>query len=240
MKTHFLTTSKNKHHLWKGLNAFLKSQLYSSELWQLPAFWPMVCTFITKQIHHVNLVRQIGRSAVLAHVANKRHLVGDIFLLIGVGAIFFHQIFDPRPWDHSWYFTNWFFFFEDLMWWMLLLFGSVATLFYWPSKSKSVYIVFTTLHSIGWLVIIHKSFFVTDFTSFHSLPVWDMWIVAASFGIGFILAVDHLAYVWEHKTKGNHKRFVMLAEHKETIDRKELDRMLANNVNEYHSLYKHY
>jgi hypothetical protein len=202
--------------------------------------WRLLQDAKNKVLNHVNLVVVNGRVVVLSHSKNERHLVGDLFLVLAVVSFFLHQFFPQAPNDKNWYYTNWFYFLRTLRPWMIGFFGTLSILYYWPKKNKSVYIVFTVLHSLCWLGIIHFSFLVDDYDSFHSIPHWGFWVVAISFGIGFVLAADHLVYVLEHKVKGNHKRFVMLAEHKDKIERAELDRMLDNNANEYRKLYTNY
>ena len=183
----------------------------------------------------------LGRTVVLSHVRNSRHLVGDVFIGLVAISFFLHQFFPMEPWDHSWYYTNWFYFLRTLRPWMMGLFGTLAILYYWPSKNKSVYILFTALHSLCWLGIIHYSFLVNDFASFHSYPYWSYWVIAGFVGMGFVLAADHLVYVFEHKIKGNHKRFVGLAEMDTTkVDRDLRDRLLRDNANEYRKLYTNY
>jgi hypothetical protein len=197
------------------------------------------------KIYLMNLVSQVQatglRAALRTHLCNSRHLVGDAFIVLTVVSFFLHQFFSMEPWDHSWYYTNWFYFLRTLRPWMIGLFGTLAVLYYWPSKNKSVYIVFTVLHSLCWLGIIHYTLLVYDFNSFHSYPHWSYWVMAGAVGIGFVLASDHLVYVYEHKIKGNHKRFVGLAEMDTTkVDPELRDRLLRDNANEYRRLYTNY
>lgn len=123
---------------------------------------------------------------------------------------------------------------------MMGLFGTLAVLYYWPSKSKSVYIIFTVLHSLCWLGIIHYSLLVYDFNSFHSYPHWSYWVLAGSFGLGFVLAADHLVYVYEHKIKGNHKRAIGIGEMDDSVDAETKLRLLKDVANEYRRLYTNY
>lgn len=190
--------------------------------------------------NHASQALRIGRVAVLAHVNNSRHLVGDVFITLVGFSFFLHQFFSMNPWDESWYYTNWFYYLRTLRPWMMGMFATLAMLYYWPSKSKSVYIVFTALHSLCLLGFFHFAFLVYDYYSFHSVPAWSFWVFAFSIGTGFVLASDHLVYVFEHKIKGNHKRFVMLEEHKAKLDAETRQRMLTSNLNEYHNLYKNY
>lgn len=191
-------------------------------------------------LSHVNQGLRIGRAASLAHLNNARHLTGDVFLALSVLAFFLRYFFSPLEDDRSWYYTGWFFFFGTLRPWMIGAFGTLATLYYWPRKNKSVYIAFTVLHSLCLLGVIHFSFLVYDYNSFHSYPNWSFWVLALSVGSGFVLASDHLVYVFEHKIKGNHKRWVMLEEHKEKLDAETRQRMLSDNLNEYRRMYTHY
>lgn len=170
---------------------------------------------------HVPQGLKIGRAAVLSHLANVRHLVGDIFLFLGLVSFFLHQFFPEPPNNHSWYYTNWFYFIYTLRPYLMLLFWSLAILYYWPTANKSVYIIFTVLHSAGILGIIHYSFFVYDDKTFHTFPAWDIILMALSFGVGFVVTADHLVYLWEHKRKGNHARFVGLAEIDAPLDVKD-------------------
>lgn len=198
--------------------------------------WDVMTNYL---LNRANQGLALGRIAVLAHLNNSRHLVGDVFLGLVIGSFFLHQFFSMEPWDHTWYYTNWFYFFKSLRPWLMGLFGTLAILYFWPSKSKSVYIPFTILHSLCWLGVIHFSFFVYDFNSFHSVPGWSLWVMAGSVGVGFVLASDQLVYIFEHKIKGNHKRFVGLAE-MTGVDPQLRDRMLKDNANEYRRLYTNY
>lgn len=218
----------------KSLCERLLQYFLSSPLWR----WVSLAR--TTLSNHVSQVLRTGRSAAKAHLSNSRHLVGDVFLLAACGSFVLYHFFPSDPWDKNWYYTNWFYFLRTLRPWMIGLFATVAILFYWPKKSKSVYIVFTILHSLCWLGIIHYAFLVNDYKSFHSYPSWSYWVLAGSFGMGFMLCAEHLVFVFEHKIKGNHKRWVMLEEHKEKLDRETRERMLANNLNEYKNLYTNY
>jgi hypothetical protein len=180
-----------------------------------------------------------GRAALMAHVSNKRHLVGDVFIVIGVFGLVFHQIFSESARDMKWYYVNWYYFFYTIRPFVMMLFWSVAAFMY--SSNHSGKIVFSLFYCAAILGIIHYSFFVHDYKSYHSFPVWGVWIMAGAIGIGFLSTVNHLVFVWEHKIKGNHKRFVGLAEMDVTkVDRDLRDRMLSDNANEYRNLYKNY
>lgn len=185
-----------------------EEKLNSGRLWRQLSSW--LQSLVSDMMSRAQLGLEIGRIAVRAHLANERHLVGDIFLLIGVIAIFFHQFFPEGPNDRTWYYTNWFYFFYALRPFLILLFWSVTSYLY--STKKSGLIIFTVLHSAAWLGILHYSCFVYDYESYHSIPAWDIIVLALAFGVGFILAVEHMVYVWEHKRKGNHCRFVGIAE----------------------------
>lgn len=204
MKTIFLT-------LYKPITTKCVSTLQKlSSLFSLRSLQRVIC-YVT---NHAPQALQLGRVAVTSHLANVRHLVGDIFLFMGLVGFFLHQFFPEPPNDHSWYYTNWFYFIYTLRPYIVLLFWSLAVLYYWPKANKSVYIIFTVLHSSGWLGLIHYSFFVYDDKTFHTFPAWDIVLMALSFGIGLVMCADHLVYLWEHKRKGNHARFVGLAEMK--------------------------
>lgn len=202
--------------------------------------WCLQSDVKTMLLSRASRVLKTGRTASLAHLSNARHLTGDVFIALAVLSFFFRYFFSPLEDDRSWYYTGWFYFFGTLRPWMIGVFGTLALLYYWPKKSKSVYIVFTSLHSLCLLGVLHYSFNVHDYDSFHSYPAWGFWLLAAEFGIGCVLAADHLVYVFEHKIKGNHKRWVMLEEHKSKLDAATHQRMLRNNLNEYHQLYTHY
>jgi hypothetical protein len=228
-----LTTLKPFHRLWESLLQHSVSlDSLSSDLAvkkKMLSLWS-----------RVSLALKTGQTASRSLCLNSRFLVGSMFLIMAVGSIFLYLLFDENADDRSWYYTGWFFFFRTLRMWMVLTFAPLAILYYVPSKSKIVYIVATVFTSCGILGIIHYSFFVHDYYSFHSFPVWSMWVLALSFGMGFVLAADHLVYVFEHKIKGNHKRFVMLEEHRDKIDAATRQRMLQDNLNEYRRIYTHY
>ncbi len=158
----------------------------------------------------VNLGLEIGLIAVRSHLSNKRHLVGDAFLLIGGVCFVFYQFFPESPDDRSWYYTNYFYLFRTLRPWMIGLFWSVTSYCY--SSGKSGQIIFTVIHTGAWCGLIHYSFFVYDYDSFHSFPMWSVVVLGLAFALGFIFATNHLVYVWEHKKRGNHARIVGLIE----------------------------
>lgn len=187
---------------------------------------------------HVRQGLALGLAAFRAHVAVSKFLVGDVFICLGGLSLVFHQLFSSTVIDQDWYYLNWFYFLYALRPFVMGLFFSVAAYCY-ASKTTGR-MLFGVMHCIAWCGIIHYSFFVHDFATYHSFPMWSVWLLAAAWGVGFILGVHHLAYLWEHKWKGNHKRFVMLAEHRDSIDPETRERMLTNNLNEYRNLYKHY
>lgn len=213
------------------IGALLWSPLHLSQRQAVLDYFQRIQSRVTLEV-------KIGRIAVQSHCANKRHLVGDSFLILGGLAIFFHQVFNESAPDHIQHYGNNFHLFYTLRPFIMLVLWSVTSYCY--STNKSGLIIFTTLQSAGWLGIIHYSFFVHDYYSYHSWPLWSMWFLAVGLGVGFMMAVDHLVYVWEHKIKGNHKRFVMLAEHRDKIDAETRERMLTDNLNEYRNLYKNY
>lgn len=159
---------------------------------------------------HVAPVLRNGLTAVRSHLANKRHVMGDAFLVVGVGCIFLHKLFPIDPWMKGWYYTNWYYYFEDQFWGYCLLFWSVTAYMY--ASEKSGRIIFFVLHVAGWLCVYHFYFEVYDYNSYHSFPIWYAWILCLTLATGFITVVDHLVYVWEHKTKGILCRFVGLVE----------------------------
>jgi hypothetical protein len=191
--------------------------------------------------HHVHQGTQHFRRASMSLLSNSRYLVGGIMLIMVVISFYLPQFFSgfKSLRDYTWYYRNWYYQIYALRPWMMALFGSVALLYFWPSKSKSVYIVFTLFHAVAWLEIIHLSFFTFDDPSFHAIPLWSVFVMAGSFATGFVVASDHLVYVFEHKIKGNHKRFVGLAE-MTGVDPELRDRMLKDNANEYRRLYTNY
>lgn len=194
----------------------------------------------TMLLSRASQVLKTGHTASRAHCSNARHLTGDVFLVLTVLAFFFRYFFSPLEDDRSWYYTGWFYFFGTLRPWIMGCFATLAVLYYWPKNKKSVYILFTVLHSLCLLGVIHFSFLVHDYNSFHSYPAWGFWFIALFAGTGFVFSAEHLVYVFEHKIKGNHKRWVMLQQHKDKIEPNTRERMLADNLNEYHQIYTHY
>lgn len=235
MKTqsHFFTDykplCKKLNNLLFAIGALLWSPLHLSQR-------QAVLNFIQTIQSRATLVAKIGLIAVRAHVANKRHLVGDMFLVLGGCAVFFHQFFNESAPDHIQHYGNSFHLFYTLRPFIMLLMWSVTSYCY--STSKSGMIIFTVLHSAGWLGIIHYSFFVHDYYSYHSWPIWSMWFLAAALGVGFMLAVDHLVYIWSHKKTGNHARLVGIAEMNLPLEEK--DEILRGLANEYREMYKKY
>jgi hypothetical protein len=215
--------------------SIFQSSIFWSAWQSVQRFVPVIISLLT---HHVRQGLSIGLAAFRAHAAVSKYLVGDVFIVLGVFGLFLHQFFSPTVIDKDWYYLNWFYFLYAIRLFTVMLFLSVAAWLY--SSKHSGLIFFVVIHCAAWLGVIHHSFFVYDFKSYHAVPIWQAWVIAASFGTGFLLAVNHLVYVWEHKIKGNHKRFVMLAEHGDKIDPETRQRMLSDNLNEYRNLYKNY
>lgn len=185
---------------------------------------------------HVRPVLQYGLSAIKAHWGNKSHVIGDILILLGVVSFFIYLLFPEPGHDANWYYGNWFYYFFSVRIYLILIFWGTANYFYTESKT---YKFINYLKLSGGLVgLTHYSFFVTDDVSYHEFNLWWVIAVCISVGFGIIQSLQHLVYIWEHKAKGNHCRFVGVAEQDLPIQQK--DRIFKQLAREYRDLRNHY
>lgn len=179
-----------------------------------------------------DLVRPVlrnGPTAVLAHLSEGRYLVGDLFLCLVVLAFFFHQFFPESPNDRTWYYTNWFYLFYTLRLWFAFVFVSLAAFCFWPKHHLVSLILFVVSQGVGWAGVLHYSFFVYDYQSFHSFPDWSVMVAALSIALGFCVSSDYAIHRYNHWIRGNHMRFIGIGEStKMTVEEKgKLAEMLA-------------
>jgi hypothetical protein len=189
-------------------------------------------TFVSREV-------QDGRDACAALFNNTRGLVGNGLLVVGVFAIIFHQLFlNESPRDWAWFFINDYYFYSSIKLYVALVFWSIAFLLLSPAKWKIAYIPFSLVSSFAFLEIIHISFFIDStqlaaiyhqygFKStqyqheakrlndlFNTVPVWYVFVMAIALGFGFVKSFDYLLYRFHHVLRGNHTRFVGMAENK--------------------------
>lgn len=169
-------------------------------------------------------LRSLARRAVLAGraastqfsislielVSNDRHLAGLGFGMVGAIAIFFHLLFDEsvRKDPMFGYYENAYYFMYSLRQWFVLIFVSTSLFLFHPVKSKSIWIVYALAVSVGVCGVVHYSFFVTDYASYHSFPVWYVIIFSLGIGAGFLKAMDYLLYRKYHLKDGNIARII--------------------------------
>jgi hypothetical protein len=155
---------------------------------------------------YANQVARAGRVAFEELVTNDRVLSGLGMGMVGFISMFAYLLFPEgdRSYIESWYFVNWFYYLETIRGPLALIFFSACFHLVAPAKYKSIWIVYALATSTGVCGVIHYSFFVTDFHSYHALP--NMWLVILpSFGLGFgfMKAMDYLCYRKYHLKDGN-------------------------------------
>jgi len=179
---------------------------------------------------------QYGLSATKAHLANKAHVIGDILLILGVVSFFFYQIFPEAGHDNDWYYGNWYYYFFSVRVFLIFIFWGSANYLY--SNSKTYRFANYLILCSGIVGFAHYSFFVTDDVTYHELPLWWVILFGVAAGFGFIQSLKQLVYIWEHKKKGNHARFVGVAE--QDMPEELRDTFLKSLAKEYRELNKHY
>ena len=164
--------------------------------------------FITLAIFHVRRVVAAGPVALNELATNTRHLIGLGFGMVGGVSIFLHLLFDEAARDLSWYYVNWFYFFFDLRLWFVLIFFSFSFLLCTPAKFKLAVVAYSIPSSAGFIGLIHYSFFVSSFESYHSLPVWYVLMIGAALGFGFCFTINYLCYRKYHLKDGSVARVI--------------------------------
>jgi hypothetical protein len=63
--------------------------------------------------------------------------------------------------------------------------------------------VYALTFSVGLCGVVHYSFFVTSFQTYHSFPFWYVIVLCFGLGFGFIMTADYLCYRKYHLRDGN-------------------------------------
>lgn len=195
----------------------LKTKTKPLTKWEnhLKLLWPLLRSLLqaclpTELQAPAHLAIQNGLSVLRS---NKRKVVGFVLLMVGVFGIFSHQLFfNEAVRDHSWYYLNWYYLVFTLRPYIVLLFWSAGFILFIPTQYRLAFIPFSLANSFAWIGLLHYSFFVDSNESFHAFPEWSIIVASVALGFTVIMSLESLAYWLNHKVRGNHSRFVGIAE----------------------------
>ena len=163
-------------------------------------------------------------------IRNKRHLVGIVMLLMGVGSIFAHQfLFDPWAEPHDvckilgftpqqciketgWCYLSWFYYWHTIRLCVAAIFGAIGMILFIPTKHSLSFIPFSILQAFGWIGLIHFSFFARSFETYHAFPAWEIIVIGFALGFAIVMSTNYLTYWYNHKALGNWSRYVGVTE----------------------------
>lgn len=167
-------------------------------------FSPWLPLLLRYWMSSVNPVAVAGRVALTEYFSNNRYLVGFTLGLAGFLVLPLYAFFpeSDRTYYHTWYFVNWFYFLETIRLWLALILLPAAIYLHTPAKHKSIWVVYCLVLSIGVGGVVHYSFFVYDYNSYHSIN-WLVFLIAPSIGFGFAMATKNLVYRKYHLKDGN-------------------------------------
>jgi hypothetical protein len=184
---------------------------------------------------YVRLVIRGGLSALAS--VTKAKLFGYVLLVVGGMTIYAHQLFfSEAARDYDWIYLNWYYYFFTNRMFIVMILWSAGFLALVPPAKNLAVIPASLFQSFGWIGLIHNSFFVQTNEQFTEWPHWSVWVMGVSFSIAVILTVKYQLYWWNHKVRGNHARFVGVAELPLTPDEKE--KMYKLLAKEYRDVQK--
>lgn len=180
-----------------------------------------------KQYVHPLLLTGLSASRVnlLNLLRNKRHVIGYVLLMVGVGQVFANQIFsDPYSEPHDvcrflqftaeqciketgWCFVSWFYFLETVRIPIALILWSVAGILFIPIKHSLSFIPFSLFNGAGWTWLFHYSIFTHSYETYHTFPYWQIAAIGLCLGFGIVMSADALVYWEQHKKRGNWQKW---------------------------------
>lgn len=169
---------------------------------------------------------------------SSRCLVGFGLVAVGVTSIFLHRLLFSEGVRTDWYYTNAYYFYFTIRPYVVSVIWSVAFLLLSPNTRAFHLICFCLWNSVGWAGIIHYSFFVDSNETFHTFPQWEVLAAALVCGVSVVLSMNYHLYVENHKMRGNHTRFVGVAEMDLPIEQKET--MYKSLAKEFRRFQKQY
>jgi hypothetical protein len=219
MKTAVKLSSNFFSFFYKTTLQSCQRKLKSFSLWQLLSLSePSLST-----LSMIPAIRVTLRGLVASRelVTNARLFMGFGFMLVGLGSSLLYLSFDSNLIDQKWYYINWYYFLYTIKEELMLGFWAVGTFLFIPSKYKLGFIPCTLLLSYSVATIMHYSFFVNSNETFHAGIPLSIIVSAVSLSLGVIISMDYLTYRYHHLSRGNHSRFVGVAEMNLSPDQKE-------------------
>ncbi len=191
--------------------------------------------------------------------SNKRHVVGFVLWMVGIGSLFVHLFFDPYANTHQvcrvlgfdpaqcwngkggaestgWCYSSWFDYLTQIRFYLALLFWSVALPLLVPTRYSLSFIPASLLHAVGWCWIIHYSFFSHSFQTITAFPDWSIVVIALVLGFSIVIGSDYMLYWENHKKRGNWQRWP--AVHKLDIDQQLKNKLFDELTDEYYRINK--
>lgn len=192
----------------------------------------------------------------LHFLKTKRHLVGMVMLTAGVLGFYSSLFFNPLNYNHApcevfgltdqcfsfetrtgWCFMNWSIYLDAVGWAMGLIFWSVAGLMFVPPKYSLSWIPASVFHAIGWVKLLHISFFARSYETYHALPQWEIIWAAILLGVfGIIMSRDAVNYWENHKKRGNWQKWPAI--YRSDFSQEEKNALYAKADKEYDQVHK--
>lgn len=194
MKNHITLFKRTYNHttLWKGLNALLKSQLYSSELWQLDLLSRGAYSSLVQKIKTLNLwtmMLAVVRDALhgLSALTNSFTVNNRIFVGLGLVGIVsplsacLHLLFDQNEFVENWYHVNNFYLLLLLGPYLAGFFLTLGVFFLFPKNvARSYSLVIPMAYLVGKILWLY---FTTSNAEYWAVPHWTF------FAMGFIISM---------------------------------------------------
>lgn len=184
---------------------------------------------------------------------NKRHLAGSVMLVAGVLGIYSGLFFDSFNINHApcelfgltsqcfnfetksgWCFMNWYYYMDSVDVYIALLFWSVAVVLFIPPKYSLSFIPASLVHAMGWLKILHITFFARSYETYHAFPEWEIIVIALCLGFSIVMSADFLLYWENHKKRGNWQKWPAI--YRSSYSQEEKNRMYEIADKEYNEV----
>lgn len=203
-KTFFINSIKYK--------PLLKWEDHLKSFWLLLSSSLAACLPTGITFAHLGIRDTLNALKSLIRLSNKRRVVGTVLMMVGIFGIFLHHLFFSESIRTEWYFTNNYYFYFTIRPYVVSIFWSAAFILFMPAVCNLAWIPFSLWNSIGWCGLIHYSFFVNSNEEFWTFPHWSIIACGVTLGFAIVMTLDALLYWENHKVRGNHTRFVGLAE----------------------------
>lgn len=214
---------------------------FTVPLWQrflLLLEWLRVVTSQVLRSVRLDTLATLNAWAQVIRRTNRRTIVGFRMVAVGIVAIFLHRLLFSEGVRTDWYYTNNYYFYFTIRPYVVSVIWSIAFLLLSPNTRAFHLICFALWNAAGWAGVIHYSFFVDSNETFHLFPQWEVVASAIALGFSVVLSMNYHLYVENHKMRGNHTRFVGLAEMDLPAESKE--QMYKSLAKEFRQFEKQY